>query len=371
VLDVLTNIVIPVAFNGRLDLVWGTTVFLTFGVSSVFGVIFVKIGQIYKINQIAFGALGLSGVGMVLGNVIGVQTKRNWPVTKKPQASVSDAIIKMNNPTTISAIVEEENNDLEFDFESSPIRFKGEEHIDGKDGLEVLPAYVSRFDQLVDDKGLERGSTLLVSGGAGTGKTTFSLQSIYYGALKGEKGIYLSFEEQPSKIKAHMKKNYGWDFEELEKKGLVAVVRIDPSKIAKSIEQSMLEKEGGLKIALKTIELPFVPDRIVVDSLSALSIAFEKEETYRKYLRELFEALEASKAVSFVLSETEQNPKVYSRTGVEEFLADGVIVLYNMKKDGKRENALEILKLRSSRHKKGLIPYTFSKNGLDIMPKQQ
>ena len=112
-----------------------------------------------------------------------------------------------------------------------------------------------------------------------------------------------------------------------------------------------------------------VPDRVVVDSLSALSIAFEKEEIYRKYLRELFEALEASKAVSFVLSETEQNPKVYSRTGVEEFLADGVIVLYNMKKDGKRENALEILKLRSSRHRKGLIPYTFSKTGIDIMPK--
>ena len=90
-----------------------------------------------------------------------------------------------------------------------------------------------------------------------------------------------------------------------------------------------------------------------------------------KSLGKLFEPLEASKAVSFVLSETEQNPKVYSRTGIEEFLADGVIVLYNLKKDGKRENALEILKLRASRHKKGLIPYSFAKNGIEIIPKIQ
>ena len=66
------------------------------------------------------------------------------------------------------------------------------------------------FDGLFE-RGIPKGSAVLVAGGAGTGKTTFSLQSLYYGALKGEKGIYISFEEQPSKIKAHMKKNYGCD----------------------------------------------------------------------------------------------------------------------------------------------------------------
>ena len=359
-IEIISNEVIPFVLGGTFDLMWALTVLLSLGISSIVGLLLLKMMEIYKFKDFLVVKLGSNGA-------FGRGGKRPLAASK-PQASVAENIMKMNSGSTQSLVMTD-NTSLEFDYDSSPITFRGSQALADKSEFEVLPTYVSRFDQLIDDRGIERGSTLLVSGGAGTGKTTFSLQSLYYGALKGEKGIYLSFEEQPSKIKAHMKKNFGWDLDELEEKGLVAVLRIDPAKIAKSIEQSMLEKEGGLKIALKRIELPFIPDRVVVDSLSALSIAFEKEEIYRRYLRELFEALEASKAVSFVLSETEQNPKVYSRTGVEEFLADGVIVLYNMKKDGKRENALEILKLRSSRHRKGLIPYTFSKTGIDIMPK--
>ena len=233
--------------------------------------------------------------------------------------------------------------------------------------FEVLPVRVSDFDRLLEDGGFERGSTNLISGGCGTGKTTFGLQSLYYGALNGEHGIFISFEEEPYKIKKHMKKNFGWDFYELEKKGLVAIVKFDPTKIARSVEGSIAQRTGGLRIKFRKMELPFVPDRIVIDSLSALSIGFEEEENYRKYLRELFESLEDNNSVNLVIGETEQDPQLYSRTGVEEFLADGVVVLYNMKINKKRENALEILKLRSSAHEKRMVPYMITKKGIELM----
>ena len=165
-----------------------------------------------------------------------------------------------------------------------------------------------------------------------------------------------------------MKKNCGWDLGALEEKGLIKVIKVDPVDVARAVEQILLDVKGDLKIDMIKIKLPFLPDRIVVDSLSALSIAFTEVENYRKYIRELFESLEELNCISFVLSETEQDPKVYSRTGVEEFLADGVIVLYNINKDGKRENALEILKLRSSSHKKGLVPYKITSKGITIFP---
>ncbi|MCH7902660.1 hypothetical protein IIC68_02820, partial [archaeon] len=197
--------------------------------------------------------------------------------------------------------------------------------IDSHD-FSIVPTGIKEFDNLIHDRGLERSSTILISGGAGTGKTTFAIQSIYYSAIqRGEKGIYLSFEEAPEKIKLHMKKNFGWDLGALEEKGLIKVIKVDPVDVARAVEQILLDVKGDLKIDMIKIKLPFLPDRIVVDSLSALSIAFTEVENYRKYIRELFESLEELNCISFVLIETEQDPKVYSRTVVEEFLAVGFI----------------------------------------------
>lgn len=232
--------------------------------------------------------------------------------------------------------------------------------------FEILPVRVNRFDDLLEDGGIERGMTVLVSGGAGTGKTTFCMQSLYFGALKGEKGVYISFEEEPENIKYHMKKNFGWDFEPLEKKGLLAIIKIDPTKLARQVEEGFAKEAGILRIEVKKMELPIKPDRIAVDSLSALAIEFESEKIYRKYIKELFHELQEYNSLNLVISETEQNPRTYSRTGVEEFLGDGVIVLYNLKVAGIRKNALEILKLRSGKHVKEMVPYALTENGFEI-----
>lgn len=234
-----------------------------------------------------------------------------------------------------------------------------------------LPTRVSKFDDLISSQGLERGSTILISGGAGTGKTTFSLQSIYNGALNGERGIYISLEEDVERLKEHMLRNYGWDFYKMEEEGKVAILKYDPIEIARSVEAAIMASKEKLEIEFKQFELPFKPDRVAVDSLSALSIAFGSTESYRKYIRHLFEKLEDYNSVNFILTETEQDPKIYSRAGIEEFLADGVIVLYNIQVHNVRENALEILKLRASKHEKRIVPFEITSNGIEIYPTQE
>ncbi len=258
---------------------------------------------------------------------------------------------------------------LKSDASSSP--FKIEKDVlapsnTTQKAFDILPVRVSHFDDLLEDKGIERGQTVLISGGAGTGKTTFCMQSLYFGALKGEKGVYISFEEDPVNIRYHMKKNFGWDLEELEKKGLMAIVKFDPTKIARQVEEVLVKEAGMLRIKVKEMVLPLKPDRIAIDSLSALSIEFESEKSYRKYVKELFHILQDYASVNYVISETEQNPRVYSRTGVEEFLGDGVVVFYNLKVAGIRKNALEILKLRFGKHVKEMVPFAITENGFEI-----
>src|SRR3989338_6546287 len=114
------------------------------------------------------------------------------------------------------------------------------------------------------------------------------------------------------------------------------------------------------------MEFPFKPDRIVLDSLSSLSIAFEGSDAYRTYLHYLIEKLESYHSLNFMISETEQDPRVYSRAGIEEILVDGVVVLYNIKTNAIRQQALEILKLRSSNHKKMLVPFAITPKGLQV-----
>ncbi len=231
--------------------------------------------------------------------------------------------------------------------------------------IEFLPVRVDNFDESLAAGGIERGSTILISGGCGTGKSTFCLQSLYNGLLKGEKAVYILFEESAEKLKRHMKNNYGWDFEKFEQEEKFAMLKINPFKIARSVEASLLKQRRALLVQVEQLELPFVPDKIAVDSLSSLSVAFMgNSENYRYYIKHMFDSLNQYDSVNYIISETEQDPGIYSRTGIEEFLGDGVIVLYNVKVGNARKRALEILKMRCCNHSKNLIPYSLTSKGM-------
>jgi len=232
---------------------------------------------------------------------------------------------------------------------------------------DYIPARVSDFDDLIENHGIERGSTILIAGGCGTGKTTFAMQSLYNGLLHGEKAIYITFEEPPEKILKHSYRNFGWGLEKFRQEGKFAIIKMDPFRIARNVEATLLQKRGDLLIEIEGFQLPFTPDKLAVDSLSALEIAFKGNmENYRVYVMHLFEMLDSYNSVNLVITETELGPDVYTRSGMEEFLADGVVVLYNVRVGSKRERALEIIKLRFSDHVKKLVPFVITSNGIEI-----
>jgi KaiC/GvpD/RAD55 family RecA-like ATPase len=109
---------------------------------------------------------------------------------------------------------------------------------------------------------------------------------------------------------------------------------------------------------------------IALDSISALESAFTgKPESYRIYIEQLFRFFEKAGVTTFLITETEEAPKVFSKTGVEEFLADGVFVLYYFKLREIRMRAIEILKLRGAEHAHKIVPcHITPEKGLVVLP---
>ena len=239
----------------------------------------------------------------------------------------------------------------------------------------VLKTEIKGFDTLFKEGGIPRGSAVLIAGGTGTGKSIFCRQICYNLVSKGKHCMYVSFEESIEKIERSMEK-FGWNASKYQEEGHLIIQKINPLDILRmkfgSLGGSGSATEVSYKIKPLIIPKDFHPEVIVVDSLTAIiSASISKEKNYRVYLQQLFSFFEETGATSFLVTETEQMPTRFSDTGIEEFLADGIIVLYNLQRKDKRENAIEVLKMRDSNHQKKVFAMTIDDRGIKIFPDKQ
>jgi len=258
------------------------------------------------------------------------------------------------------------------------------EYSDGRFRTEV-----PGFDGLIEH-GIPRGKNILVAGGPGTGKTIFCLQTLYNAVQRGENALYITMEESPTSLLNHMKA-FGWKIDsgkpsehkiELSvrtrntKKGKLIIHRQDPFKIARSVEALLAKAAGHLRIRLEALPeiIPsgFRPSAVALDSVTALQSAFVgKPESYRIYIEQLFRLFERVGATTFLITETEEAPVKFSPTGVEEFLADGVFVLYYFKTRDTRIRAIEVLKLRGTKHENSIVPFSITPLGIEVFPSER
>lgn len=258
----------------------------------------------------------------------------------------------------------------------------GKKRIEPPQG-ELIKLGIPGFNELIE--GVPRGANILVSGGPGAGKTIFCLQSLYYAAKEGRDCLYITFGESPPKLKRHMER-FGWEVSEAgeaadmlhlrvgdTKGGSIFIRMLDPFRITRAVEGLVEKAAGRISIDLKgipdLIPAKMAPFFIAVDSLSALESAFiHKPEGYRIYVEQIFRAFEKSGATTFLITETEESPTRFSRSGIEEFLADGVIVLYNTKVRGQRVQGIEVLKMRGVRHERKIVPLQITPSGIKVFP---
>jgi circadian clock protein KaiC len=220
-----------------------------------------------------------------------------------------------------------------------------------------LKTGIARLDDLLGD-GIPLGSSLLIAGVAGTGKTVLGLEFLYRGAKAGEKGIVFSFEETGERLRAAAR-GLGFDLDAEIARGMIEIV---------FIPQPDIMVEGHLLMMRERVEAVRAR-RVVVDSVSVFLHKVLDPHISREKTFQLASIIQNAQAVGFLATDIPYGSNQLSRFGVEETVVDGVILLTSTEEAFERQRYIEVYKLRNTAHSKGRHNLVIGQGGIRIFPR--
>ncbi|WP_163870220.1 ATPase domain-containing protein [Myxococcus eversor] len=226
-----------------------------------------------------------------------------------------------------------------------------------EESQERCKTHIPKLDEILGP-GIPWGSSLLLSGVAGTGKTVLSLEFIYRGALAGEKGILFSFEESEERLRAAAK-GLGWELDREIERGMVEIIFIPQPDIM--VEAHLLMIRERIK-AMKA-------RRVVIDSVSVFLDKVTDPQLSREKIFHLCSIVQNAQAVGLFPTDIPYGSHQVSRRGVEETVVDGVIILSSTEEGLERERYVEVYKLRNTAHLKGRHAMAIGAGGVSIFPR--
>jgi circadian clock protein KaiC len=228
--------------------------------------------------------------------------------------------------------------------------------------LDKSPSGVHGLDEITEG-GLPTGRPTLICGSAGCGKTLFAMQFLVHGAEIGEPGIFVSFEETQEELEKNFA-SLGIDLTALidEKKFLVEYIYTERSEIEETGEFDL----EGLFIRLAYAVEQIGAKRVVLDTIEALFSGLPNEFILRAELRRMFSWLKTHGLTAIITGERGENS--LTRYGLEEYVADCVILLDNPVKDKISTRNLRIIKYRGSAHGSNEYPFLIDADGISVLP---
>jgi len=230
---------------------------------------------------------------------------------------------------------------------------------------------IKGLDELIEG-GFPEGRSFLVSGGCGTGKTILSMQYIYNGATKfNEPGIYVTLDERPDLIREDCLR-FGWDLKKLEDENMMQIIDGSIAKTGIPSEEEFAMPATGFDLDKLLLEIMRVTKRIgakrlVIDSIPALGFNYENENEVRKAILKLSYMLQRLGVTTIMTTEIQEGSNKYGKFGVEEYVADGVLVLHYMGIGTQSNRTLHIRKMRATQHSEDLHPIKIlSKQGITV-----
>jgi circadian clock protein KaiC len=229
--------------------------------------------------------------------------------------------------------------------------------------LTKCPTGIRGLDEITNG-GLPKGRPSLVCGNSGCGKTIVGMEFLLHGAIEyNEPGVFVSFEETAEEL-AHNFASLGFDLGDLIARSLISVdyVYIERSEIEESGEYDLDGLFVRLGYAIDTIGAK----RVVLDTLEVLFAGLSDTGMLRAELRRLFRWLK-DKGVTAIIT-GERGESMLTRYGLEEYVADCVILLDLRVSEQIATRRLRIVKYRGTTHGTDEYPFLIDESGISILP---
>ncbi|WP_367344420.1 RAD55 family ATPase [Methanomethylovorans sp.] len=243
----------------------------------------------------------------------------------------------------------------------------------GTDGIAVYPKDIAQADYsinasgeristgipLLDEMlggGLFKGSSNLIAGSTGTGKTVLGLNFIMEGAKKGENGIIINFDETPKELFLHAS-NFGWDLKGMDKKGSLKIIHtlpsaLDPNKHMMQIKKAIRETKAK---------------RLFLDAVEGFDYALVDPIERKQHIAALSRTFINERVTSLLTCLTPKNKEHQKMCDIQiTSVADTVIMLQQSLVSSGLQKSLSIIKMRGSDHEKNPAVYEITSNGFVI-----
>ena len=205
------------------------------------------------------------------------------------------------------------------------------------------------------DGGFLPSSMILVAGNPGAGKTILSSNYLYEGASKGEPGVYASFTETSGQLINDMAK-FGVDFKPLIRRRLIDVLDLSVG--------SETDIQGALNLIFESITT-LRAKRLVIDSVSAMTMGLESDFEKRHLIRLLYRLIIKTTCTTIAITDMPWNSRKVGDS-IEEFVADGIILMEHGYEGEYLKRKLRVTKMRGTNHSRRTHSYIIDSEGLKI-----
>lgn len=217
--------------------------------------------------------------------------------------------------------------------------------------VERVSTGISGLDGQIEG-GFPKSSVTLVTGGPGSGKTTFCSQFVSEGLKKGDKCLYISTGQKPEAVRQDAKE---FDID-LEGEALT-MAEISPSNdVAESIREKVSDQSF---------------DRIVLDSLSVFELHWGEKDHLRKYINKLMDHFRSIDATVVVTSERDGNSNRLTRFGIAEYVVDAVILLQGYALGDTAYRSARTIKMRRTEIDGNMMSLNIGEEGISLNEEEE